>query len=155
MRVFLSFYLSFYFIIYLSSLIRCYCLLLPQVALVTHRATRKKNTRVYFLHARMCRNKGRPGKGSASYEGTIPGAWRASEKWIQLNSYTCRAKLSREEEDVSPCMRATKSGETRRRQTKCVYPRSLLQTEFNEPEILPRYQFEETISTYTGWETRR
>ena len=52
----------------------------------------KKKEARYFLHARTCRNKGRPGKGRACHEGMSDSRGVAPQKWIQLNSHTRRAR---------------------------------------------------------------
>ena len=52
----------------------------------------KKKEARYFLHARTCRNKGRPRKGRACHEGMLDSRGVAPQKWIQLNSHTRRAR---------------------------------------------------------------
>lgn len=96
----------------------------------------------YFLHARTCRNKGRSRKGRVGHEGTPDSRGVAPRKWIQLNSHTRRARLSRAERNVRSraTRRRRRDGrdagmEPRQTESKCVYPRDVLQTEFNEPEI--------------------
>lgn len=84
----------------------------PQVAPVTHIQlwVKKKGTR-YFLHARTCRNKGRLGKGRAGHEGTSDSRGVASQKWIQLNSHTRRARAEPCRDVARPWGRKDDEGE--------------------------------------------
>lgn len=144
----------------------------PQVAPVTrvsriHVRKKKRELARYFLHARTCRNKGRPGKGRAGHEGTSDSRDVAPRKWIQLNSHTRRVGLktprdvsgdtrARENEESGKGRERRRESEPNPRQTngKCVYPRNLLQTELNEPEI-SAVVCEETVSTFRSREWKR
>lgn len=93
---------------------------LLQVAPVTHIYPQGKERFAahgrYFLHARTCRNKGRPGKGRVGHEGTPDSRGVAPRKWIQLNSHTRRARLSQAETFALACVRMRYRREVLRRE---------------------------------------
>jgi len=128
----------------------------PQV--ITHIHNGKRETRLsYFLHARTCRNKGRPGKGRVGgHEGTSDSRDVAPRKWIQLNSHTRRARLSRNRDVRSLYTRGNdeKKGREggRRRETNLPTANVFIFTKIpckrnSTSRKFRRCQFEETISS--------